>query len=145
MQLKINVLCIIGSIVGICSFFIPWIYAWGWISPSGDNLFVISSDTHYSIDWRLSALIFIIGSIIALLSPIGGFIQFTGVGMMIGLLATVTYPHGTMDSGIIIGLISALFVTISFFKPIGIGFNNTSLRLRDRLVAFVKIEGQEQS
>jgi hypothetical protein len=151
---RVNILCIMGAIIGTLSFFLFWdiwgadyppnifdsITTWiGWLAHGGawgDSNFL-----HLYIS-AILAVIFIVGTILAYLSPIGGFLQVSASAIYyvnnLIFYGSLNYYMG-FDSavGAIIGSMSGLISIYSWFKPFGIGYG-APLSLKEKIWNFHK-------
>lgn len=139
---RVNILCIIGAIIGICSFFIPWLLV-TWDQNIDGNperlwyltLFDLVGNSEFT--W-----VFILSSISALFTPVAGFLQLIGWA---GLYRSLNFAFADMgqyefskEVGYAIGLLSFMMVIISLIRPMGIGFSKGPLSIKKRMLTFCK-------
>jgi hypothetical protein len=135
--MKVNVLGLVGAVIGVVAIFSTWLgYASGWFhgAVSWNLIDILNDAPAYHNAWY-AALFFIVGTLVAFLSPAGGLLQVAGV------LFWWTYYldyRGEMPSRMAsyIGLASAIIVLASMLRPLGLGLMKGPFGLKDRLLIF---------
>ena len=126
---RVNVLCIVGAFMGLVAIFCGWgAHAYTPGAPQENLLQII--DHMLNIHILAGCVLFLIGSLIAFLSPMGGIVQLIGVGLFI--FGWTSWPDGV---GPYLGIISAFILVISMVKPIGLNYKGPT-DLKGRLLTF---------
>jgi len=135
MKWRINILCLIGAIIGILSIFLSWqdhYYlnaqnGWEWEFTHSENLF----ESHTSIIIGL----FLIGTIGALITPLGFIFQFLALSAL-WFSSIATIPEARISEGIgyWIAHLSFLLIFISLIRPIGPGLMSSQIPFNQRLL-----------
>ena len=114
---RMNMLCYIGVLIGMISFFIDWI---SYQSPFGThNIFsynLIEIIRSYQGEIWIFALFFILGTISALISPLSCIFQFIGLAGIATVVSTnpiYTHTNTEIEYGILISFVSASMILIS--------------------------------
>lgn len=125
---RINVVCLTGAILATLSLFLPWAIVNS--EASGTNVYLGAFDfdeatpiTHSLGDnLRYSLLIFMIGTLVAFFSPLGGIPQLMG---SLGFVLATFYSSADMMfwTGAAVGIISSAAVFMSMVAPVGIGYS----------------------
>jgi hypothetical protein len=142
---RVNILALLGGLVGVIAICTQWIVEYGFYihnltnTPLTAMRFLITHNDlpYHSIFW-ISLLLFFIGVIATFVSPLGGFLQLSGIGLFIYYFQDIFagwYP-GVEDSislgvGLFFGSLSSLIVIVSFLRPIGVNCGGP-FSLRDR-------------
>lgn len=127
-RIRVNMLCYIGAILAVLALFLPWAVIQNELTDSRVNLGPYDFDEGFPSNFRYSVTLFLIGTILAFLTPIGGILQFIGsVGFML-TASTTDFPiPGLVDMifyvGPVIGFLASFMVLLSLLSPIGIGYN----------------------
>jgi len=133
----VNVLCIIGGIMGIASMFFVWTsYSRGFVNVAStliDNLELI---VEYSAINKmfLGECIFCAGAVLSLATTVGGFIQSFGLGTSLWGYSEWSESASSMGAetgvgiGLFIGILSAGIILLSMTKPVGIGYSEKGFR-----------------
>ena len=143
MKLNVNLLAIAGIGVGIISMLSDWLVM---VSLSGNVGYNAIDLFNMPIkdDFTTATLLFLSGTVLALITPMSGILQLTGVALF--LSAAEAMPgHGVVDwagIGPYIGIISAIILFASVVKPIGIRYDEKHPKLVGRILTFSKIERQ---
>ena len=143
MKLNVNLLAIAGIGVGIISILSDWLVV---VSLSGNIGFNAIDLFNMPIkdDFTTATLLFLSGTVLALITPMSGILQLTGAALF--LSAAEAMPgHGVVDwagIGPYIGIISAIILFASVVKPIVIGYDEKHPKLVSRILTFSKIERQ---
>jgi len=142
-QVKVNLFCLVGAILGVLSLFMPWALLHDRVEQVNTNVgafdFNQSPQAGYSFpdNFRYSVILFVIGTIVAFVLPLGGVLQL--IGSMGFMLTTITYPSfGDTQVifwiGAAIALISSIMVLIGFAYPSGVGYGTGRRTAMDRLL-----------
>lgn len=138
-KLRVNIICLIGGILAVLSLFLPWVsvdYERG--NPTLYGAFDLDEPVDgyrmFPDGFRYSMTLFIVGTVLALVTPLGG------IPLMIGssgfILVSVTtefdYVSQIFWLGAIVGLLSSCIVMVSLFEPFGKGFKPSN---EDRVLA----------
>jgi len=131
---RINLLGLVGAITGIVAIFSTWLGLGHLITF---NLIDVLNDVSVNgIAWY-SAVLFITGTLVALLSPVGGVLQVGGLSLW---WYYVLQESDKIPSkvGSYIGLISAVIVLASMARPLGPGLIEGPFELKSRLLTFTR-------
>jgi hypothetical protein len=132
-NLRINQIALVGTFVGIISLFVSWFIA---ISGSnGLNAIDVMSTRSMDDTLVIAAMLFLIGTILSIITPAALFVQLTG------LIIFVADSAGfSIGLGVILGFASAIILLVSIFRP-SFFQPMSSKRLISRLLTFgLKIE-----
>jgi len=152
---RFNQLCILGAIIGLIALLLPWTWmqmggtsgasiAYYTMHPPGAigllNAFDILSLSY--LDFLFSSLymsiliLYILGTITAFISPIGGFIQIAGALLYIPAIPSELRFYWFVPFGELLGIYSGMIVVVSMLWPIGAGYADGAMGIRARLVTF---------
>jgi hypothetical protein len=134
-KLSVNVLGLLGAIIGVVAIFLAWLEAGGMTADLMDAFDMSSSELGY-----IAAVVFIIGTVVAFLSSIGFILQLAGVAAW-GLWFADTYKGlSGVDLGIgfYLGIVSAVIVLVSIVKPLGPGLMHGPYRKMQRFMVFTR-------
>ena len=84
----------------------------------------------------LPQTLFIIGTIAAFITPLGGVIQLSGISMFIYKLASVNDGDLPAEVGPYVGIVSGALALVSIVYPIGLGYRKRPVSLVGRLLVF---------
>jgi hypothetical protein len=129
-KLRVNVLCLIGAILAAVSLFLPWATVQDQASGAKRDLGAFDFEETFlgfhlfSANFRYSVILFVIGTAVAFLSPLGGIMQLIGcVGF---ILTTLTTRFEGVEMvfwiGAAVALISTAMVLLSLVSPTGVGY-----------------------
>lgn len=126
----INVLALCGVVIGVASVICRW-YMWG-SSAAGSSASIWTFLSH-GFDGRvvlvLGSVLFILGTVAALVTQASGLVQIAGLGIIV-----VDMPDDTLlGIGFYMGMTSAAIIMASVACPIGPGFESRPACLRYRL------------
>jgi len=145
-RLQMNMLCILGAIIGLLSVYETWNYhasvcAARGMDDQSRNLLEVIYDMN---SFPFPGILFVLGTIVTFYSPLGGIFQCIGV---VSFGALYLAAHGTFSDhwggvgfGFILGIISTMVVLISLIRPMGIGLENDSFGLKGRLLTISKVK-----
>jgi len=147
MKLRINVLCMVGAILGI----IALNYRWFLIgSPYGNQ-------GGFPAAFTPVFMVFLLGSIIALASPLGGFLQLYGCSSFFYVFAqSSTWRNDidpTLDVGwfpymtpiVILAIVATAITLASLIFPLGIGFHKGLIKKFSRFLTVSSVDTEPSS
>jgi hypothetical protein len=144
LKLNVNLLAIAGIVVGIISILSDWLVQISLSGNVGFNAIDLFNIPHQKDDVKIATLLFLSGTVLALITPMSGILQLTGVALY--LSAAEAMPgHGVLDwvgIGLYLGIISAIILFASVVRPIRIGYDEKHPKLVSRILTFSKIERQ---
>ena len=142
---RINILCLVGASLGIISFFVPWCTSIGQVigsQPIQHNLIDILTDYILMGDWisQICIRIFLIGTLIAICSSLGGMIQLPSIAIFM-LFQSLILMEGVekLIIGFGLAMLSAIICFASLILPIGLGYDSRPFSLKIRLLNFSRI------
>jgi len=149
MKLRVNILCLVGAFVGLIAIMLPWNSVW-FFSVNLIDLINIGSGYFGQTSPEagilvIGSIIFIIGTLVAFLTPTGGIVQIAGLGILFYLFsgADSHFPNGigfylacVSPIMILLGLVGSKMMTVSLTEPMSIGYDNRPPNMRDRLLTF---------
>ncbi len=135
MKWRINVLCLVGAIVGIAAIFSRWLGNWLVDLNLIDVINLVSSVDAPREYWYASVLV-LLGAIIALVSPLGGFLEIIGAPWFILIWSDRHEGAVISNVGPYLAIASAIIVFVSMARPMGLGLMRGPYRLKDRLLVF---------
>ncbi|MBU0684894.1 MAG: hypothetical protein ABIE25_07295 [Thermoplasmatota archaeon] len=136
-QLKVNVLCVLGTALGFASLFFPWII--GGDLPDHvhyrDLLVndILLGPPGFTTVFILACSMFVVGSGLAFVTPTGGFAQLGGMlGFLYAYPAAYRDMQGTQELslGAYLGILSVAVVLVGLCLPIGPGHRSNTSVLR---------------
>ena len=148
----LNVLCVCGAIVGLAAVFCSWLVVTeGNAGESTSLATILDEGASLWRDWEgyfgLS-LLFVIGTVLAFVSPLSGLLQALGLGVIAWrvLDARSSLADGGYEGefgvglGFYLGALSAGLVVISLIVPQGPGFETGVHGLRNRLLVLARMK-----
>jgi len=152
-KLRVNILCLVGAFVGLIAIVLPWNSVFFFIVNINVNLIDLINLGSGSLVQTspeagilvIGGIIFIIGTLVAFLTPTGGIVQIAGLGILFSFFsgADSDFPNGigfylSCISAIMVlfGLVGAKMMIVSLTEPMSIGFDNRPPNMRDRLLTF---------
>lgn len=145
---RVNVLCLMGAILGVFC-----IFEWGWAS-GGYGIGMIQVDWHY---WppiegfatgEVFCYLFVLGTILAFVTPAAGFLQLSGVTIFAFRLHDIL--NGAAGSGewgitgYVAAIVTTSIVVASLPFPYGIGYKNKSVDILGRLLTISSLTWAER-
>jgi hypothetical protein len=125
-RMRVNVLCILGSLFGIIAIFLPWASG-----SSGHEAFYY--DLIFTAGWNPAlAILFIIGTGLSFITPLGAFIQLSSFFTNQEISSYTLY-------GPSFAIISFIIIMLSILLPITLPFLREPYPLKMRLLTFTKI------
>ena len=147
MRLRVNILGLIGALIGIVSLFLDW-----WVSGQvGENFSLMDFITspYYSDPAYPNFLLFPIGSKVVGVLPISFLLMIVimittfvsiisaigGIAQAFALVALFSASYGPPNAiGFYLAIISAIISITSIIRPLGIGYPEGSIGLKMRLL-----------
>jgi hypothetical protein len=134
--MKVNALGLVGAVIGAVAVFSTWLG--GYVLFFGNinwNLLNVLNEFPSDHIAYYSALIFIIGTLVAFLSPAGGVLQVAGVLLW---WSYTLHDLGVMPTKMAsyLGLTSAIIVLASMARPVGPGLMTGPFDIKSRLLIF---------
>jgi ribose/xylose/arabinose/galactoside ABC-type transport system permease subunit len=138
-RLRINMLCLFGAMLAVVSLFLPWAMIQNQLADE-TNIGAFDFDeplaggSEFPDSFRYSITLFMIGTALSFLTPLGGIPLMIGaVGFISTSLTSNITNHDLIPwLGAVIALLSAGVVLLSFIEPTGMGFDSEK---EDRMVA----------
>jgi len=139
-----NVLCLCGLVLGLAAMFCTWTYLSNPDSFSTSLIFISSSYLSSGLG-LLGARLFVLGTVLAIVTPLSGLVQAGGlvayaVFVMDRAAEMSAHSDGTIEFGLsigfYIGVVSAALVLGSLIRPMGPGFGSTRVDIMRRLRVF---------
>jgi len=130
-KLRVNILCLLGSLIGIMAIFLPW--------ASGSNgSEVFYYDLIFTAGWNPAlAILFILGTGLSFITPLGAFMQLISFFTNQEIYSYTLYGH-------IFAIISFVIIVLSILLPITLPLLKKPYSLRMRLLTFSKIKDEVQ-
>ena len=124
-QIRVNMLCYAGAILGVLALFLPWAVIQSELTDARVNLGPYDFNEGFPSNFRYSVTLFLIGTVLAFLTPVGGILQLIGsIGFML-TASTTTLPlpiDMIFYVGPLIGFLASFMVLASLHSPMGIGY-----------------------
>lgn len=141
-RLSVNMLSMIGGLVGIACLFLPWasesvpsvnVLGVNYLSPG--RWFLMGVD---DLPLRISMAVFLAGCVLAFLSPSGGAIQLVGGILFLTYIRDwlVGSYAGRVDYAWVLALAAGCITLAGFVRPTGFGFLKSKCSLVERLLAW---------
>ena len=133
----INILCIVGALIGLAAIFSPWAWYEGGFVQISHNLdeqlvhMVPDALDHWLF---IGGAAFCIGVLIAFVTSFGGLVQLFGLVLFfydsVGWFETL--HDWKLDAGLgvgfFVGIASCAIVCLSIVRPLGIGYSKSGIR-----------------
>jgi len=121
-KVRVNVLCLVGALLAVAAIFSTWITLGFMFWTKEMNLIDVFNQVESSSDFWLPAVLFLVGTIVAFVSPLGGVMQVIGVPLFISAFGS--NADGKLPSGIgpYLGFAAAIIVLASLAYPVGLGY-----------------------
>lgn len=128
---SLNLLCVIGACMGVVALFVEWLYNPPTIPGPVDirwhPTIVYMVTNHYL--YYGAATAFLVGTVAAFVSPLGGAFQSVGVtAFALGMIESGDDlwldgidPQQELRIGMCLGMVSCALVVASLFAPVGTG------------------------
>lgn len=132
---RVNLLCLLGALIGLASFFMVWGMIEGTNTPEWPLRDFLALESYR--EWaKPFASLFLIGCVIAFITPLGGLLEIAGVaGFLIGVVPDL--DGGGI--GLYVGVLSALIVTFSMIVPLGPGFKWGVFDFKSNFLTFAPV------
>lgn len=131
--LRVNLLCVFGAVIGLVAMLIP-------LASEGGTLFGhlfyygFGSEGASTLTVSYAAWVFLVGTLIALLSPAGGMLQAGSVGYLATAFGnSAVFVEGSPSLGFFLAVVAAVVVLSSAFRPWGPGWKGLKPGVADRL------------
>lgn len=146
----VNVLCLIGAIIGLAAVFLSWSRIRVGFFQEERSIWHLVSDMlpHDPLDlFVVSGVLFVFGSLLALVTPTGGLLQAIGLaGFYVREVDMEEWlPSGTAGGlaiGWYLGIFSAALVLTSMVLPLGMGYSDLTMSWSRRLRVFFSHESK---
>ncbi len=147
MAIRINIFALVAAALGVASMYLVWY-------STREIIDFFEYGPEYMIwirDWTLiegyekmgssfplwfPQTLFIIGTIAAFITPLGGVVQLSGISLFIYRLASVNDGSLPAEVGSYVGIISGALALVSMVYPIGLGYSRRPVSLVGRLLVF---------
>ena len=133
-RVRVNVLCLVGALLAVISVFSTWITLGFFVWTREMNLIDVYNQVESSSDFWLPAILFLMGTLVAFLTPLGGIMQAIGAPLFMSAFASLA--DGRLPSGIgpYLGLAAAAIVLASLAYPVGVGYSAKSRGILGRVL-----------
>jgi len=146
----VNVLCLIGAVIGLTAVFLTWSWIRVGFFQEEHSIWHFVSDMlpHDPLDlFVVSGVLFVFGSLLALLTPAGGLLQAIGLaGFYFREVDKEEWLPSSAVGGLAIGwylgILSAALVLASMVLPLGIGYSDLTMNWSRRLRVFFSYESK---
>ncbi|MDH4122533.1 MAG: hypothetical protein OEV21_00370 [Thermoplasmata archaeon] len=146
MKLRINLLCIVGSLIGIIAIFLPWqVHTYEF-----DDVFHQSTmDLLDFLPFYIVLIgVYLIACIASFVSPVGGIPMLISTFMLQQNVISDWFPRSgggpgnsfALGIGVYLAFIASFIVILSYFAPIGKRMNIGLSNLRHRLLTISRID-----
>lgn len=120
--------------------FSPWVWATQGSQSDIASLWFVFQEAH-KVGYMIAALLFIMGTLFAFFTPVGGFLQLPGcIVFVVAFYDSLRTADPDIDyglgMGLYVGFIASAITIASFARPVGPGFRPASTKRW--LVAFYK-------
>jgi hypothetical protein len=124
---NVNLLCGVGACIGVAALFLTWIYEPLHVTIRNEPTIVYMVATQYL--YYGAAVVFLIGTVVAFVSPLGGVLQVAGlIVFALGIVDSGNDqwlkgydPQQELRIGMYLGIVSCSLVLASLFRPLGTG------------------------
>ena len=120
---RVNLLCVAGAALGLVVLFVPL------LEVSGEGEYVLSEILQqsqlYGTGFALGVTLFLLGAVIAFLTPAGGFLELVGVMTYLYLVPQAYQDFDGKASpalGTYLAIGSTVVVIVSLIVPLGLGY-----------------------
>jgi len=144
--MKVNLLAIVGGLLGVMCVLLPWTVT------TVDSFFGESTVSDAMTDYlheddatfAFAIVLFLLGSALALATPLGGVGQFFGWLMFLAAVydrlgtTTTSISETTISLGLgfAVGIVAAGMVLFSLARPLGPGYAHSGLKPEDRFLTW---------
>jgi len=136
----INVPALCGAVIGVASFFCPW-FRFDWMDATWSRtLWSLFVHNWYDINhlWILGSVLFVLGTIAALVTQMSGMLQVAGLALTVTNLQEISPGDTVLGIGFYMGLLSASIILGSWAYPIGPGLESGAPESRRRFVVIMR-------
>jgi hypothetical protein len=146
-KFRVNMLCLAGALLALVAMGVPWfthqtISAQPSVTQYDSHSLFMVFDQSFGPEAVLAAIVFICGTAVAFVTPLGGIGQVFGAlwfwqtrHLIVGTLATSGWiDRNYFDSGFYLGIVASGMVLASMFVPLGIGYILRRKTLLSRLI-----------
>ncbi len=135
--IRVNIIGLAAAVVAVVAIFSPWMnYRGVTVLLASGEAAPIEIAFFYPIggdfeELRLASSIFLAGAMLAFITPVGGFIELTGIGWFAALMTGMTgVVHGValwIDVTILVGVLSAMMSLGAMTANWGYGYDSESI------------------
>lgn len=143
-SLKVNLLAILGGLLGVMCILLPWSVT------STDGVFGSTTTESVMTDYihdgdsafSFAIVLFLLGSALALLTPLGSVGQFFGwltfLAAIFGDLRTIHTAIAditlSLGLGFVVGVVASALVIASLLRPLGLGYTKGYVGVAQRFL-----------
>ena len=156
MRVRLNLLCLVGAGIGIASLFVTWVGT-DYRIMSNPGILIENYPVSYNVldlvgfgsgehSWHefwLPCLIYLIGTLAALATPIAGVVQASGVSAFFLALRAEYGDFAPLTPGPCLAVVSVIVVLASLIRPVEWGYRAGRVDLARRLLAISLIRGKD--
>jgi hypothetical protein len=156
MRVRLNLLCLVGAGIGIASLFATWVGTYYRIMSIPGSLIVnypisynvldvvgLGPGEHSWHEFWLPCLIYLIGTLAALATPLAGVVQAFGVSTFFLALRDQYGDFEPRTIGPCLAVVSVIVVLASLIRPVGWGYRAGQVDLVRRLLSIGLIREKE--
>jgi hypothetical protein len=139
----LNVFCLIAATASLAALALPWTWTRAGPYYEETNVLVLYIDTlrqFYSPDIMISASLYVGGTLLAFITPLGAIPQATGLTWFYlneldrqESFSRYGYFEGGLAVGFLVACISSVLILLSLIRPLGIGYGGSPGPLLMRL------------
>jgi len=142
-DLRVNLVCLVGAVLGAFSVTLEWLTQHidrgryeAPLTLHFDLMGMIGSGLTDEFLVIASGL-FLAGTLIAFISPTGGFLQLGGLVLFFGKVVPALVSDSNIGLGAIFGIVSAILVLYSLSNPVGVGISQAHAGSRGNFLTVV--------
>ena len=132
---RVNLLALVGAIIGVVAIFSTWVSASLFVWSADFNLIDLVNDAE-NATLLVGCWLFLIGVILAIFTPLGGFLEIIGVALFMTWFVPETDGDLPSHIGSYLGIVAGVIALVSLARPLGPGLMSGPIRLKDRLLVF---------
>ena len=132
---RVNLLALVGAIIGVVAIFPTWVSASLFVWSADFNLIDLVNDAE-NATLLVGCWLFLIGVILAIFTPLGGFLEIIGVALFMTWFVPETDGDLPSNIGSYLGIVAGVIALVSLARPLGPGLMSGPIRLKDRLLVF---------
>jgi hypothetical protein len=132
-SVRLNVFCLIAATAGLAALALPWTWTRAGLYYEETNVLVLYIDTLrpvvYYPDLQISMSLYVGGTLIAFLTPLGAIPQATGLTWFYlneldrqESFSRYGYFEGGLAVGFLVACLSSILILVSLVRPMGIGY-----------------------